>query len=281
MARPFGSRGVTGTLGVLCALAALPGCAEMQDLLGASRPSAHVAGVRLEDISLRSATVVFDIEVQNPYGVPLPLANLDYSLASKGHEFLGGESALQGSIPARGRKTVSLPATLTFRSLLAVLRDVRAGAVVPYSAELGLSVDAPGLGVLRLPLRKQGRLPVPTAPKIESLTISWEQLSLDEASGVVRLELANSNEFPVDLSRLTYSLLLGGTEIATSALSRPLSFAADGGKGTLEIPITLIPRNLGTAAWRLLSGGGGGYEVKGTMDVATPFGPMSLPLGND
>ena len=275
------SRFVAGVLAALFAVAALPGCQEVESLLGTSRPSARLAGVRLEEVSLQSATLLFDIEVENPYAVPLPLANLDYSLASKGQQFLGGESALQGTIPAGGRKTVSLPARLTFSNLLAVLKDVRPGAVVPCSAELGLSVDAPALGMLRLPLRKEGELPVPAAPKIESVDVSWGRLSLDEASGVVKLGLTNRNQFPVDLSRLAYSLFLGDTEIATSALSQPTSFAADGGRGMLEIPVTLVPKNLGAAAWRLLSGGGGGYELKGTMDVGTPFGPMSLPLGKD
>jgi hypothetical protein len=46
--------------------------------------------------------------------------------------------------------------------MLSALRGVRPGSKIPYNAELGLSVDAPGLGPIRLPLKKEGELVLPT-----------------------------------------------------------------------------------------------------------------------
>ena len=258
-------------------LAALVGCEALDVLTKAPKPSAHVAGARLQDINVTSATMVFDVDVKNPYSVPLPLVNLDYRLASRGAQFLDGEAGLQGSVPAGGTKRLSLPARLTYKNLLTALKDVRPGSVVPYDAEFGLSVDTPA-GALRVPMAKSGNLPVPTAPDIRSLDVSWDKLALDQAVGVFKIELANRNQFPVDLSKIAYSLFAGDTEIAKSSIERPVSFAADGGVGAVEIPVTLIPKNLGIAAWRMLRGGGG-YKLKGAAEVSTPFGPMSLPVG--
>ena len=57
-------------------LAALGGCAAL-DALNLQKPTARVAGVRLQDIDLSAVTMLFDVELENPYSVPLPLTNLE------------------------------------------------------------------------------------------------------------------------------------------------------------------------------------------------------------
>jgi len=266
---------VAGALGVCLALG-LGGCAAMEDLLGARRPSARVVGVRLDNISLKSATMVFDVELANPYSTPLPLVNVDYRLASGGTPFLSGEAELQGTVPAGGKKTVALPAEVRYAGLLEALRQVKPGAVIPYQAELGLSVDAPGVGPQRLPLRKAGQLPVPSVPKIELSEITWDRLGLDEASGRVRLRVVNRNQFAVELARLAGTLSLGGTDVVDVSGMQAVALEPDGGAGEVEIPISFSPSKLGMAVFRMLSGSGSGYRLRGAQTVTTPFGPMSL-----
>jgi len=65
-------------------------------------------------------------------------------------------------VPAKSSTTVSLPATINYIEMLKALKGVRPGSKIPYGAELGLSVDTPALGVIRLPLRKEGELVLPT-----------------------------------------------------------------------------------------------------------------------
>lgn len=254
------------------------GCSVM-DALQLRRPSARMTGVGLKDISLDSLTLLFDVEVENPYSVPLPLVNLDYSLASEGTPFLSGRAAdLPPSIPARSTKTLPLPAKITYLKLLQALQGVRPGAVVPYSAEIGLSVNASGLGEIRLPLKKEGKLPIPTAPEVKITEIKWDEMTLDRAGGRVKLSLTNRNQFAVKLAGLAYNLSLGGVQVAESSIARPATFDAAGGTGTVEIPISLSPRKLGLAAFGMLSGTGSGYKLTGAVDLETPFGPMKLPI---
>lgn len=259
------------------ACSGLVGCGAL-DALGLSKPSADIVGVSLKDITLSSATLLFDVKVGNPYSVPLPLANLDYSLASEGAAFLSGKSALQGTIPATGSKIVPLPLKVEFMQLLKVLKGVRPGSVVPYDAEMGLSVDAPAVGPMRLPIRKQGKLPVPAPPGVKITNIRWDKLTLDQAGGRAQLQLTNNNSFPVNLSNLRYALSLGGTEVANSSLAKSVAFGADGGTGTVDIPVSFSPKSLGLAVFRMLMGKGSGYELNGDMNANTDFGPMSLPL---
>jgi len=259
-------------------LLGLSGCGVAEGLLGGDKPSAHVTGVSLKDIGLRSITMLFDLKLDNPYSAPLPLVNVDYSLASKGKQFLSDAAQLQGTVPAKGSKTVSLPVTLTYLGLLEALKDVRPGAIVPYEATLGLSVDAPVVGKLRLPLKKEGELPVPAVPEVSVSQIKWDNVSLDHAGGRFTLNLVNRNRFPVELSKLAYALRLGGVEVANSAITTPTALPADGGAGAVEAPISLSPKGLGLAAFNMLLGEGAGYQLQGALDVKTPFGPMSLPI---
>jgi hypothetical protein len=54
--------------------------------------------------------------------------------------------------------------------------------------------------------------------------------------------------------------------------------AARGGEQVIEIPISLVPQELGLAAMNVFSGSAASYDLGGTMSVTTPFGPMSLPF---
>ncbi len=260
-------------LGALCTMPG--GCAALEGWL--KRPTVSLAGVGLDDIGLSSATLRFDVEVQNPYSVPLPLVNMDYGLASRGAAFLSGKADLQGTVPAEGKKTVSLPAKITYAKLLEALSGVRPGAVVPYEAELGLSVKPPGLGDLRLPMKKSGQLPVPAAPEVSITEIRWGRLTLDDAGGTIKLHLVNRNQFAMSLSRLAAALSLGGVEVARSAAAGQTGLAA-GQAGDVELPISLSPRKLGLSVFRMLTGADASYDLTGDAQVVTPFGPMTLPL---
>jgi len=264
---------------LLTAAACLPlgGCAALEGLLG-KRPTARIAGVGLKDIGLEAATLLFDVEVENPYAVPLPLVNLDYALAGKAEKFLTGQAKLQGSVPAASSKVVSLPARVGYAEVLRALKDVRAGAIVPYAAELGLSVDVPTAGPLRLQLKTEGQLPVPATPEIKITEITWDKLTLDHAGGLVKLHVVNRNQFPVEMSELAYKLTLSDVEVAESTVAAPASFQADGGSGTVASPLSVSPKKLGTAVFRMLGGSGSAYRLAGAAEFGTPFGPMSLPV---
>jgi LEA14-like dessication related protein len=143
------------------------GCETMQQTLNLRKPTARLAGLKLEDVKLSSATLLFDVEIENHYPVPLPLTNFDYSLSSNNEKFLSGSADSQTAVPAKSKETVTLPATINYLELLKALKDVRPGSKIPYNAELGLSVKAPSIGLIRLPLKKEGQLVLPRPSDIE------------------------------------------------------------------------------------------------------------------
>ncbi|MCP4612030.1 MAG: LEA type 2 family protein [Planctomycetes bacterium] len=149
----------------------ITGCETIQEGLNLRKPTARLTDLTIEDVKLDSATLLFDIEIENHYPVALPLTNFDYSLSSNAEKFLSGEAESQAAVPAKSSRIVSLPATFNYIEMLKALKGVRPGSTIPYGAELGLSVNTPGLGVIRLPLKKEGELDLPNVTGADMINI--------------------------------------------------------------------------------------------------------------
>ena len=267
------------TFAVICA-SLVAGCQSMQDLIGgASKPTAHVIGASIRGLSLENVVLLFDVEVQNPYASSLPLIDLGYSLTSGGRKFLEGTVTPTGSIPARGKQVIQLPATVPFSSLFATLKGVKPGAIVPYTADFRIGVNAPVLGRLDLPFSKSGELPVPAVPQVELTSLAIARLSLDQMTASAKLQVKNTNQFPFDLTKLGVSFALGGQEVGSSKLANSVNIPA--GQATiLEVPLSFSPRAAGIGLVNLLRGNQIAYKVSGSIDANSRFGPLSLPFSH-
>jgi len=262
----------------LCGLLLLPGCKSLQGMLSAAdRPTARVTGASIRDIRADAIALDFEIEVQNPYDVPLPLASMDYSLASAGSRFLDGDAALSTSVPAKGSKSVTLPVQIRPADLLSAVSGVRPGQVVPYEAVLGLSVDAPGVGPLTLPLRRTGDLPVPAVPNVELAKVTWDELSLKRASASVAFDVRNTNEFALDLAALQTGLELGGRAVGDASTAESLRLGP-GEEGRFVAPVSFSPLDFGMGLFNVLRGSETEYRVRGSLQGSTPLGPIELPF---
>ncbi len=261
-------------------LASLAGCQSMQDMLGgAPKPTAHVIGASIRGLSLENIVVLFDVEVENPYAASLPLTDLGYSLASGGKKFLEGTLTPTGSIPARGKQVIQLPATVPFSSLYAALKGMKPGAIVAYTADFRIGVNVPVLGRIDVPLSKNGEFPVPAVPQVELSSLAIGKLSLDQIKASAKLQVKNTNQFPLDLTKLGVNIALGGQEVGGSKLTNPVTLSA-GQATTIEMPLSFSPRAVGIGLVNLLRGNQIAYKVSGSIDANTRFGPLSLPFSH-
>ena len=260
--------------------ALLGGCQSVQELLGgAPKPSAHIIGASIRGLSLENIVLLFDVEVENPYAANLPLADLRYFVASSGTHFAEGSMRPTGSIPARGKQIIQLPVTVQFASLFAALKGVKPGAVVPYTAEVKIGVDAPVLGRVEVPLSKSGELPVPSAPQVQLTSLAIGKLGLDQVTASAKLQIKNTNQFALDLTKLGVRFALGGLDVASSNVSNAVKLPA-GQMTTIEIPILFSPRAAGVGLVNLLKANQIAYQVSGSVDANTRFGPLTLPFSH-
>ncbi|MBI1369549.1 MAG: hypothetical protein GC162_12955 [Planctomycetes bacterium] len=262
---------------IVIAMLLVGGCKSMESMLGSQKPSASVQDVHFSNLSMDHVDVVFDVKIDNPYSLPLPLVDLDYALASGDSPFLDGKADVGGTVPANGSRTVQLPATISFTKLLSAVKNVKPGSLVPYKAQLNLKADAPVVGPMTLPISKSGEVPVPAVPQVELAGVEWKNLSLTSAAAVLKLNVTNTNAFPVDLSRMGYELSLAGKSVVNTTIEDATSFKSNE-KQELSIPVSFSPANLGIAAFNLLRGKGSAYELSGAMDLKTPFGSFNTPF---
>lgn len=258
----------------------LGGCSSLEAALaGLEKPTARVVGADLKGLSIDGVSIDFDVEIKNPYRVPLPVASLDYALASEGKQFLSGAAPAQGSIPARGVKTLSAPVTLRFGDLISALGSVRPGKVVPYKADLRLGLDVPSElgGSVVLPISKEGEIPIPAPPTLDVVDVSWDEMTLTSAKGKVILDVTNINEFEAALTKLDYALSLGGTTVAKAKIDRLPKLGA-GESARVTLPISIKPADLGLAVFNMLQGRDTTYALKGAMGVKTPYGGFDVPV---
>jgi hypothetical protein len=136
------------------------GCAAARTVV--PYPSARVLDLELESVDLSALLLRFEVEVENPYSVALPLVGADFTLSSAGARILEGNTALERSIPARGTGRVPIPVRVPWAELIRAVGTVRPGGEVPLEAEVGLTMDAPVLGAVRLPLTHADTLAVPS-----------------------------------------------------------------------------------------------------------------------
>lgn len=270
-------------IAALVAVSLVAGCQSLGDIAGmAQKPTAQVVGSSIRGLSLQNAVILFDVEVANPYAAALPLADLSYTLNSNGKKILEGSIQPSGSIPARGRQVLQLPVTVGFAQVMTAFKGVKPGTVLPYVADFRISVDAPVVGRIEVPLSKSGELPIPAIPEVEVSNFEIGKLGLDQTTGTFKLRVRNTNQFPLDLKRLGMSFALGGQEVGSSRLSDAASLQA-GETATLSVPLSFSPRTAGASLFNLLRGKQIAYRVSGTMEANTRFGPLSMPyskIGN-
>lgn len=155
----------------------LGGCETLNSLMQYEKPTASLNGVSFGEVSLEAAEILFDVEIRNPYALDLPLLNVDYDLKSGDQALLNGAADVATTIPAKSVKVVTLPVNFKYLDLLKALtslKDVRPGSQIPYFAKVGLSVDSPVGGAIRLPLTKEGTLNVPTVE--DAAGTDWMEL---------------------------------------------------------------------------------------------------------
>lgn len=257
-------------------------CAQLNSLLGealakADKPGVNLTSARISDLRADGVSLEFDVDVSNPYKVALPLSNIRYGLNvgdTTGEPLFKGNLASQGAIPAGGKKSYTVPVDVGFSQLIAAVSSIKPGQVVPYKTDLSFSVKIPNTEeMLELPVKHEGLFPVPAPPDVTLGDVQWKQLSLDRASGEVRLKVKNLNEFAASLSDMNYGLKLNGVKVLNGALEKKLDFGA-GTEQDVVIPIDIKPLDFGFAAFNMLSGGSANYSLDGNVKVDTPFGAL-------
>ncbi|RMD96728.1 MAG: hypothetical protein D6814_10885, partial [Calditrichaeota bacterium] len=150
-----------------------------------SKPEASIAGARIQKLSFSRADLLVDIKVKNPTQLRVQLAGLDYRLKINGQPFLNGEQEQRLSLNANSESLIQLPIQVRYADLYKTVKSLGQTDHSKYDLECGLKFQIPVVGQVRLPLRKQGDLPLLRLPKIHLSSFRVRRLSLRGADLVL------------------------------------------------------------------------------------------------
>ena len=114
-------------------------------------------------------------------------------------------------------------------------------------------------------------------PEVSLDTLSVKSISLTSMRIAARLNISNPNNFGVEVAGYDYRLEVGAWPVVEGRTDESFSLPAGGGT-TIEVPLEIGFGNALGAGVDLLAGGGLGYTLSINVDVASPFGPITIPL---
>jgi len=113
-------------------------------------------------------------------------------------------------------------------------------------------------------------------PTVELRDVVVRGIGLQGGSLDVVLDVYNPNDYRIDASKVTYTLLADSVQVATGEVTKLVTL--DNRKAsTVTLPVTFTFRELNQAASVLMQRGSIDYTVRGEFTLATPFGSLTRP----
>jgi LEA14-like dessication related protein len=114
------------------------------------------------------------------------------------------------------------------------------------------------------------------SPTVELKDVRVKGIGLQGGSLDVILDVYNPNDYRIDVSKVTYTVLADSLKVATGEVTKRVSME---NRKMVEVvlPVTFTMRELSQAAGVLLQRGSIEYLVQGEFTLATPFGNITKP----
>jgi precorrin-6B methylase 2/LEA14-like dessication related protein len=164
-------------LSVVLTAAFFAGCGTTPDIQYDREPAVRLEAMRFGGAELDYATLLFDVEIDNPYRVSLPVPLLRYALISDGRTFITATALDNVTVPPNTKEVITLADEVTYARLLRALAG-EPGSTIPFKAELTLTLDIPGSEWLNLHAENEGSIVLPERPEIEVDGITYHAVDV-------------------------------------------------------------------------------------------------------
>ena len=254
-------------LASLAALLSGAGCAAL-----GVRPEIQDVRGRVTSIDLQGVSLTFDVDVKNPYPVPLKTPSFKYGLDIDETPFVESGSAANVDLPAATVGTASLPVQIRYADLWALAASLRESKEFKYRLHGAFLVTALGES-FELPLEHEGTSPVLRLPRFSVKDVDVSEASLSSARIDIDVEVSNPNVFSIDSRQLGYVVHMGDVQLGRVTAST-LGEVAAGGTGHIALTGELTAKR---ALMQLARGASIGHvELRPTGSLGTPYGPIEL-----
>lgn len=250
-------------------------CAELRNLSSIQKPTVSVENVRVSSISLSDIELLFDVQIENPNPLSLSLATYNYDFQINSNSFVKGNQELNTQIAANGINTVSVPVTFTFHELYNTFSSLRSEDEAGYALLGTVEVDLPVLGLVEVPIEKEGKFPVVKIPTLSLAGVSVKNLSLTRADIEINLGVENPNSFGLNLNSLDYEVDLNGLSPISGNTTEKI-YIGEKETGSISIPVSLNFLQAGMAAYNALNNENFEYSLNGTANLGADI-PLFQP----
>ncbi len=258
-------------------LSILSGCAYLQQFLKTAfrEPTFTFKNMLLNDVSLGGLNLDTVWDLNNPNNVAISLAAVDYALFVEDKQVVAGhpENGLQ--LAANGSSELHFPANIKFQDVAAVVQTFLTKELASWRAEGSIGVQTP-IGVLKLPLVKEGQFEVPKLPAIVFGNPRVTNITLTGATVEFPLTVTNKNTYALPIAGVTGNLAVAGSNVGTLSTG---DLGAMDGKGAKQVSLPLTINFLSAAGAVVNAVRGGNAQVSFNAQVQS--GPQTLPIRVD
>jgi len=125
------------------------GCAELQQFEGQiPKPEATLDRVEVDHISLHDVTLVFYLNIKNPYPLKLKLDGVDLDFSIEGTRFLKTQMAGGLEIPAKQVKNSSFAVTLAYQDIIKIVKDIGNRELLKCTIDAAVKIPLPKISGL-------------------------------------------------------------------------------------------------------------------------------------
>ena len=246
------------------------GCSLLTEI---QRPTIEGVRPKIKGLDFQGIEMDFDIQVRNPYPIPLVSPNFDYGFKLQDTSLFESARGTEVNIPSQKIGTVTLPMRFQFMDIYRSVKSLAGANEANYELN-GTFHFTPWDKAIDLPFSHQGTLPIPKPPKISIKDLNLSEVSLSSAKINVDSVIKNPNIFGIDLRDVGYSLNLGEIEIGGLKTQTAKKIGA-GEEGALSL--TGEVSALSSIRSLLKGMDPGKASLSPTGSIKTPYGDLSLP----
>ena len=115
------------------------------------------------------------------------------------------------------------------------------------------------------------------SPTVELRDIRIRGIGLDGGTLDLVLDVFNPNDYRMDATRLTYTLVADTAVVATGAVTKRVTLL-NRARSEVLLPVNFSMKELMGVAQVMLKKGSVDYTVKGEVTMDSPFGSMTRPF---
>lgn len=126
-------------------------CTSFDPSMFKKKPTARIASVEIESITLQDITFLFDVAIDNPYPVTIRLAGVSFDFLVENDRVFSSKTGREIRVERQSSSTTPLSVTITYRELARAVKNYTRRDYINCTIKGDILVKVPSLGIPGVP----------------------------------------------------------------------------------------------------------------------------------